>query len=205
MALSRRDGWLLCGAYAIGYPLVHAVTRSRIGWPDYSSWPAQYTHICQSSDSRTHAASVYPHSKLMVQLTRFRSYRLRTSRPGLLSPQCPEPRPVSDAENKDDHQSAMDLIDALTKSGALDVDRLASCRRRMYSVSTNHMHILIASRLSCELHVVVAATHQFDRCVVDTVCRDNVDPIHSLHRSATLMASIIHGLESPKLLLRGSP
>ena len=53
--------------------------------------------------------------------------------------------------------------------------------------------------------MVVAATHQFDRCVVDTVCKDNEDPIATLHRSAMLMASVIHSAQPSKFLIGGSP
>lgn len=63
---------------------------------------------------------------------------------------------------------AFDLLDALTKSGALQVS-------------------------SAALHVVVAATHCFDSSVMDTVIQKNINPIEKAEQATLVAASIVHG------------
>jgi hypothetical protein len=71
--------------------------------------------------------------------------------------------------------AAFELIDALSKSGALV------------------MH-------SASLHVVIAATHCFDKSLMDTVVQGNVNPIERVERSALIMASTIHELPAYDLI-----
>jgi len=66
-----------------------------------------------------------------------------------------------------DRKVAYDLLDALTKSGELEVDHT-------------------------ELHVVVMATHCFDRTLLDTVVQRNVNPIEKVERSELIVASTLH-------------
>jgi hypothetical protein len=71
--------------------------------------------------------------------------------------------------------AAFDLLDALSKSGALV------------------MH-------SASLHVVIAASHCFDKSLMDTVVQGNVNPIERVERSALIMASTIHELPACDLI-----
>ena len=64
-------------------------------------------------------------------------------------------------------QKSFDLIDALTKSGAL-----------------------VLSHTS--LHVIVGATHCFDKTLMDTVIEDNINPITKLEQSVIIAAATIH-------------
>jgi len=73
---------------------------------------------------------------------------------------------VSD-EQKHLKDAAFDLLDALTKSGALPIEHAS-------------------------LHVVVAATHCFDLTVMETVIQQNTNPIEKVERSTLIMASTVH-------------
>lgn len=72
-----------------------------------------------------------------------------------------------DDDKKREKDAAFDLLDALTKSGALPVE-------------------------NASLHVVVAATHCFDSTVTDTVVKGSVNPIEKVERSLLIMASTVH-------------
>eukprot|EP01083_Nonionella_stella_P079438 217969_1 len=77
---------------------------------------------------------------------------------------------------KKEKNKAFDLLDALSRSGSLPI---------AYS----------------DLHVVVALTHCFDKDVMNTIVRDNVNPIEKLENSTLLLASAVHGLP-PRELIR---
>merc|ERR1712060_802761 len=70
-------------------------------------------------------------------------------------------------DQKREKDAAFDLLDALTKSGALPVD-------------------------CASLHIVVAATHCFDKSVTETVVQDNINPIDKVERSTLIMATTVH-------------
>ena len=74
----------------------------------------------------------------------------RTSQKGLLS--SPAVAKLSTKEQKEEKNRAFDLLDALSKSGALPVEHAS-------------------------LHVIIAATHCFDKTLLDTVIQGNVNPI----------------------------
>jgi hypothetical protein len=78
-------------------------------------------------------------------------------------------------EQRSAKNQAFDLLDALSRSGALPIT-------------------------SAELHVMVAATHCFDKSLLETVIQDNVNPIEKLERSALIVASTIHGEPAIALL-----
>jgi hypothetical protein len=58
------------------------------------------------------------------------------------------------------------LLDALSRSGSLAIS-------------------------FSELHVVICATHSFEKNVMETVIEDNINPIEKLEMSTLLMASTI--------------
>ncbi len=75
---------------------------------------------------------------------------------------------MAKAEQKLEKQRVYDLLDALTKSGVLSME-------------------------GASLHVVLAATHMFDKSVLNTLVQDNVNPIEKVERSNLIVASVVHG------------
>jgi len=88
------------------------------------------------------------------------------SQKGLLGPRTSTA--VGAREQEDNRNKAFDLLDALTRSGALEI-------------------------AEASLHVVLAATHCFDKSIIDTLVQDNMDPIQKLESSTLIVATTIHG------------
>merc|ERR1712151_962623 len=82
---------------------------------------------------------------------------------------------VTGDEQKKEKDAAFDLLDALTKSGALPIE-------------------------DASLHIVVAATHCFDKSVTETVVQNNCNPIDFVERSTLVMASMVHQLAPAALV-----
>ena len=98
----------------------------------------------------------------------------RTASKGLLA--APTTATMSSKEQKDEKNRAFDLLDALSRSGALPIEHAS-------------------------LHVVIAATHCFDKTLLDTVIQGNVNPIEKVERSVMLVATTVHQAEASELLL----
>merc|ERR1712216_720844 len=85
---------------------------------------------------------------------------------------------LSKADQKSHKEQAFELLDGLTRAGALSVD-------------------------NASLHVVIGATHCFDQSLMDTVVQDNINPIAKVERSTLIMASTVHRTEAASLLAGG--
>ena len=79
-------------------------------------------------------------------------------------------------QQKEEKNRAFDLLDALSRSGALPIDHAS-------------------------LHVVIAATHCFDKTLLDTVIQGNVNPIEKVERSVMIVATTVHDRPASELLL----
>lgn len=96
------------------------------------------------------------------------------SRKGLLG------KPTKERLNEDSRNGhkaqAFDLLDAISRSGTLAIE---DC---------------------CALHVMVAATHQFEKSIVNTVVQNNENPINMVERSSLIIAGTIHGAAVDQLV-----
>merc|ERR1712100_542725 len=85
---------------------------------------------------------------------------------------------LSIEDQEKERNKAFDLLDALSRSGSLPID-------------------------CATFHVVVAATHCFDRTLLNTVVQDCVNPIEKVERSALIVSTTIHE-ESPEAMIQES-
>jgi len=83
---------------------------------------------------------------------------------------------LNESGRKDGKNKAFDLLDALSRSGALPI----SC---------------------AELHIIVAVTHRFENDLMGTVIQDNINPIEKVEKSILMIASMIHQERSATNLL----
>jgi hypothetical protein len=74
---------------------------------------------------------------------------------------------LNEDNQKLEKNKAFDLLDALTKSGALTIDNTS-------------------------LHIVMVASHCFDKSLLETLIQDNVNPISKIERTTLIMAKTIH-------------
>eukprot|EP01126_Amoeba_proteus_P047283 TRINITY_DN5387_c0_g4_i4.p1 TRINITY_DN5387_c0_g4~~TRINITY_DN5387_c0_g4_i4.p1 ORF type:complete len:199 (-),score=62.93 TRINITY_DN5387_c0_g4_i4:132-728(-) len=92
----------------------------------------------------------------------------------LLSP--PTKVELGQEDLEQSRNETFDLLDALSKSGNLVFQ-------------------------DSEIHVMITATHCFDKTLLETVVKDNVNPIDRVERSGLIMASTIHKKVVEKLVV----
>eukprot|EP00939_MAST-03C_sp_MAST-3C-sp1_P004703 g4703.t1 len=98
------------------------------------------------------------------------------SQDGLLSD--PKIKVFGSEDVRNSKNFAFDLLDGLTKSGAVDI-------------------------ADASMHVVLAATHMFDKTLMDSLVQDSINPIEKVEKSQLIMVSTIHA-RSPRALLVAS-
>ena len=74
---------------------------------------------------------------------------------------------LSTKDQQATRNTALDLLDALTRSGSLAI-------------------------VDSSLHVIVPSTQFFDKSIIDSVIQDNVNPIHQIETSNLIIASTVH-------------
>jgi len=98
---------------------------------------------------------------------------LKTSQKGLLSTTAQTH--LSADGQKSAKDEAFDLLDGITRAGALSCDHAS-------------------------LHVVIAATHCFEKNLMDSVVQNNINPIDKVERSMLIMANTIHNASVEQLV-----
>ena len=141
-----------------------SVSDSELAVVDYTKIPAELDGKYESLDLDS---SLRP---TIINVGRLWTQKYQTS---LLS--LPTSRTLPVDQQKIFKKDAFDLLDALSRSGALAVD-------------------------CAELHVVIAATHNFCKTVTETVVQDNVNPIEKVERSSLIIATTIHSLPASSLV-----
>jgi hypothetical protein len=134
--------------------------------------PIDYTRIPRELDKKFEAFDV--DGALRPTIINPGDVWTRTAAKGLLA--APTTATMQVKDQKDEKHRAFDLLDALSRSGALPIDHAT-------------------------LHVVVAATHCFDKTLLDTVIQGNVNPIEKVERSVMLVATTVHDRDASELLL----
>jgi hypothetical protein len=97
----------------------------------------------------------------------------RTSSKSLLS--APVTADVAAEEQLKEKSKAMDLLDALSRSGDLTLE-------------------------NCFLHVIVAATHCFEKSLMESLVRQNINPIEHMERSSLMISSTVHAVPFQALI-----
>jgi len=97
----------------------------------------------------------------------------RRAQKALLAPPIEETLSASQQDQEKD--KAFDLLDALTKSGALPFDEAS-------------------------FHVVIGMTHCFDMTLMDTLIKKNENPIESLERTTLIVGSTIQDKDAIELV-----
>lgn len=138
-----------------------STSRESVGSPD----PSDYTLLPAALDRKFEELD--EDSALHATLIHTGEAWTRSAQKGLLTAAVTSR--LGKDEQRTEKSKAFDLLDALTKSGALEIEEAA-------------------------LHVVIASTHSFDRTLLETVVQDNVNPIEKVERSLMIVGSTIFGL-----------
>ncbi|KAJ3314903.1 hypothetical protein HDV04_005324 [Boothiomyces sp. JEL0838] len=114
-----------------------------------------------------------PESSIRPTIIKVNNLIKRTRKEGFYSPQTTESL-FADGM-KTERSQALDLMDALTRSGELPL-------------------------VDCEMHVVIAMTQCFDKSLMETIVQDNCNPIEVIERSVLVMAKEVLGESIPNLV-----
>jgi len=134
-----------------------------------------YTQVPQEMDEQFEKMD--PDSTLRPTIINPGSQWTKRSQKSLLAPPSTESLCADDQKREKD--AAFDLLDAITKSGAMELSHAS-------------------------LHIVIAATHCFDKTVTESAIQDNVNPIEKVERSSLIMASTIHQEPVKALITAGN-
>lgn len=89
---------------------------------------------------------------------------------------------------EEEKKKAYDLLDCLSRSGKFPF--LLTFLNRSGCLCFDH----------ASLHIVLAATHCFDKTITNTLVQDNMNPIEKMERSMLIIATTIHQKPASELL-----
>ncbi|KAJ3144159.1 hypothetical protein HDU89_008943 [Geranomyces variabilis] len=128
-------------------------------------------------ETLTNALGTMPHAAVRPAILCIQDRWTRSRAKSILHP--PTITTLDIPAQRTERDAAFHLLDALSRSGELMLENV-------------------------HLHVVCAATHAFDRTLVDTVIRGNVDPLSIVRETNLVIAGVVAGLsaEEQGLLIR---
>ena len=135
---------------------------------DFSAIPKQLDHMFESFDKDGALRTMT--IKTGETLMRKRQKNILTNM---------ETNVLHRTEKKSETDKALDLLDALSRSGSLPI-------------------------VSGELHVIVGVCHSFEKNVMATVIEENINPIEKVDYSSLLIAASVHEAKIPALLANGA-
>jgi len=147
---------------AYGIPGVQPASRSPL--IDYTKYPSKLDSSYELLD---------PDSKFRATIINVGKNWTKSSQASLLSGSSTIN--LSESQLDSEKYAAFDLLDALTKSGALPIEQAS-------------------------LHVVIAGTQCFDQSLMDAVVSRNINPIDRVERSTLIMASTLYDEPTKELI-----
>jgi len=87
-----------------------------------------------------------------------------------------------------------------SETGALETDQIVSEKSRTFDLLDALSRSGSLEIPFSDIHVLICATHQFEKTVIETVIQENINPIEKLEISTLLMASTILGVPSRDLV-----
>jgi hypothetical protein len=97
-------------------------------------------------------------------------------------------------------RSRQENLLVVSQKTKLDSDTVASERNRAMDLLTAISRSGSLSIESSELHVIVAVSHCFEKQIMETIIKDNINPIEKMERSMMMIASVIHDVAEGDLL-----
>lgn len=144
---------------------------------DITKYPVALDAAFDELDPHQHAVRpTILHTGATWQFVKQKPLAVTAGSNGTASAAAPPKTIVNEAMQGRHRNKAYDLLDAITRSGGLTLE-------------------------DCELHVVIAATHAFDRSLMNTLVQANENPIEDVERSSAILASTLHALPPQQLVL----
>eukprot|EP00750_Incisomonas_marina_P027551 INCI6203.8.p1 GENE.INCI6203.8~~INCI6203.8.p1 ORF type:complete len:711 (-),score=126.31 INCI6203.8:177-2309(-) len=171
-AASDRVGSAGNGAHAQNHSTPSPTTGTPSKVQSQSPKQLDYTKLPGKLDANLDSLAIF--QSVRTTKIKLSNRWMKSSQRGLLSK--PIQSTVLEEHQRAERCRAFDLLDALSKSGALALK-------------------------NCTLHLVMAATHVFDLDLLHTIAQDNINPIARVEMSELILASTIFSIPPEELVI----